>query len=126
MSGPYMCFITISAEYWARVSTSMVDALLVGADHLVGPPLVAELVGADVGDHVDPRRDRWASAMKPMPSDQGTVLAKDWANWPCGVGELQEPHLAELVGAEVGLVVVERRLRPRWIIRSTFQACCGS
>ena len=61
-------------------------ALLVGADHLVRPPLVPQLVGADIGHHVDLGRGSRLSAMKKMPSDQGMVLAKDSANEPCGAG----------------------------------------
>jgi len=47
-----MCFITMPGVLRQGLEQHG-RALLVGADHLMRPPLVAQFVRADVGRHVD-------------------------------------------------------------------------
>ena len=53
MASPYFCFITISAEYWARVSVMNSAPCTLARHLLVRPPLVRDLVGGDVVRVVD-------------------------------------------------------------------------
>jgi mono/diheme cytochrome c family protein len=73
-------------------------ALLVGPDHLVRPPLVAQLVGADVGRHVDP------AGIAVVGDEEDAFRPRDGVGEALGEGalrggELQHPHLPGPMGA---------------------------
>ncbi len=86
-------------------------ALHIGADHLVRPPLVAQFVGGDIGDHVD------LGVIAGVDDEADAFGIGDGVGEGLGeigvVRELQDARLAELIGAEVGLVVVEPELQRR-------------
>ena len=83
--------------------------LHVGADHLVAPPLVADLVGRHVKRHVEVVVATVVAEDEPDTLRIGHRVRKRLGK-PGVPGELENPDLAELVRAEMSPEVVERRL----------------